>query len=80
MRKLRGKEGKRDVGPREQAGRGTGTGGGGHGTGQAKGGGALPQPEVQAVRCIPPGIEQMPAHHAHHRQEPIYNIDPDMGA
>ena len=32
------------------------------------------------MRCIPPCIQQMPAHHAHHHDQPIYNIDPDMGA
>ena len=42
------------------------------------GGGAPPQPDVQPVRCIPPGIQQMPAHHIHH-QAHLYNIDPDAG-
>ena len=31
------------------------------------------------VRCIPPGIQQMPALRAGHHHQPIYNIDPDMG-
>ena len=48
---------------------------------QGKGDGAAAQPEVQAVRCIPPGIEQMPAHHHHHHHPlPIYNIDSSFGA
>ena len=75
----RGKEGKGDVGPRGQAGRGTGMRGEGQGKGQGKGGAAPRQPDVQAVRCIPPGIQQMPAHHAHHHHQPIYKINPDMG-
>ena len=78
-RGLRGKGGKVDMGPRGQAGQSTGSGREGQGTVQGKGGWAPPQPDVQAVRCIPPGIKQMPAHHAHHYQQPIYNIDPDMG-
>ena len=46
-----------------------------------KKGGELPQPEVRAVRCIPPSIQQMPAHHAgHHHLLPMYNIHPPMGA
>ena len=56
-----------------------GTRGEGKGGGQEKGGGELPQPDVQMVRCIPPGIQQMLAHHTHHHQQPIYNIDPDVG-
>ena len=33
------------------------------------------------MRCIPPGIMQMPAHHAnHHHPLLIYNIDPALGA
>ena len=51
----------------------------GNSRGQGKGGGAHPQPEVQAVRCIPPGIQHMLAHHAHYHHKPIYDIDPDMG-
>ena len=31
------------------------------------------------IRCIPHGIQQMPARHAHHHHQPIYNIDHDMG-
>ena len=54
-------------------------GGGGQGAEQGKGGGAPSQPDVQAVPCIPPGIQQMPAHHAYHHQQLIYNIDPGMG-
>ena len=32
------------------------------------------------MRCIPPGIQQMPAHHTHHHHHHhhhLYNIDPD---
>ena len=32
------------------------------------------------MRCIPPGIQQMPAHHAHHHHHDgaeLYNMDPD---
>ena len=33
------------------------------------------------MRCIPPGIQQMPAHNVyHHYPLPIYNIDPHSGA
>ena len=36
--------------------------------------------EVQAVRCIPHDIQQMPAHHMRHNHfPPIYNIDPALG-
>ena len=51
----------------------------GKGRGQGKRGGEPPQPDVQAVHCVPPGIQQMPEHHAHHHHHPIYNIDPNMG-
>ena len=67
------------MGPREQAGRGTATGGKGQGTGQGKGGRAPRQPDIQVVWCIPPGIQRLPVHHAHHQHQPIYNINPDMG-
>ena len=67
------------MGPRGQVGRGTGAGGKGQGPGQGKGVRMPPQPDVQAVWCIPPGIQQMPAHHTHHRHQPIYNIDPNTG-
>ena len=46
------------------------------------GGGAPPKLDVQPVRCIPPGIQRMPAHHTqHHHQHHthLYNIDPDAG-
>ena len=66
------------MGHRGQAGRDTGTGGGGKTGGQGKEGRKPLQPEIQAVRCIPPGIQQMPAHHPHHHHQRIYNIDPDM--
>ena len=70
-------------GPKGQEGRGTGAQGGGRGEGRGAEGGAPPQPEVQPVRCIPPGIQQMPAHHTyhhhHHHHHHLYNIDPDTG-
>ena len=35
------------------------------------------------MRCIPPGIQRMPAHHTHHHHHHhhhhLYNIDPDAG-
>ena len=34
------------------------------------------------MRCIPPGIQQMPAHHTqhqHHHHHHLYNIDPNAG-
>ena len=34
------------------------------------------------MRCIPPAIQQMPAHHTHHlhhHHAHLYNIDPDAG-
>ena len=37
---------------------------------------------MQPVRCIPLGIQQMPAHHTHHHHHHhahLYNIDPDAG-
>ena len=68
------------MGYRGQPRLGTVTGGEGKGKGQGKGGGEAPQLDVQAVRCYPPGIHQMPAHHASHHHQPIYNMDPDMGA
>ena len=78
----KGKGRKGDVGPRGQAGRGAGAAGGGHGEGRGTGSGAPPQPDVQPVRCIPPGIPQMPAHHAHrhhHHHTHLYNIEPGAG-
>ena len=70
-------------GPKGQEGRGTGAQGGGRGEGRGAEGGAPPRPEVQPVRCIPPGIQQMPAHHTyhhhHHHHHHLYNIDPDAG-
>ena len=64
--------GDRHDGAREPRGEG-GAKGGGRGAGR-------PQLEVQPVRCIPPGIQQMPAHHTHHHHHHhahLYNIDPD---
>ena len=78
----KGKGGKGDVGPWGQAGRGTGAAGGGQGGGRGTGSGRPPQPGVQPVRCIPPGIQQMPAqhtHHHHHQHAQLYNIDPNAG-
>ena len=51
------------------------------GTGRKrKEGGRAPQRNIQAVRCIPAGIQQMPAHHAHyHHRRLLYNIDPSLG-
>ena len=75
-------KGKGAVGPRGQTGRGTGALGGGRSEGRGTGGGAPPQPDVQPVQCIPPGIQQMPAqhtHHHHHHHAHLYNIDPDAG-
>ena len=48
--------------------------------GRGAGGGAPPQPDVQQERCIPPGIQQMLAHHTHHHHphhHHLYTIDPD---
>ena len=56
--------------------------GGGRVEGRGAGGGAPPQPDVQPVRCIPPGIQQTPAHQTHHHQHHhhhLYNINPDAG-
>ena len=78
----RGKERKGDIGPRGQAERGVGAGGDRQGVGQGTGSGAPPRPEIQPVQCIPPGIQQMPAHHTHHHHHHhthLYNIDPDAG-
>ena len=55
-------KGKGATGPQGQAGRGMGARGGGRVEGRGAGGGAPSQPDVQPVRCIPPGIQQMPAH------------------
>ena len=56
-----------------------GRGGGRAGRRTREGGRGAPQPDVQAVWCIPPGIHQMPAHHADNHHQSICNIDPDMG-
>ena len=56
-------KGKGAAGAKGQAGRGMGAQGGGRGEGRGAEGGAPPQPDVQPVRCIPPGIQPMPAHH-----------------
>ena len=54
---------------------------GGRDEGRGAGSGAPPQPDVQPVRCMPPGFQQMPAHHSHHHHHHhhhhLYNIDPD---
>ena len=70
------------AGPEGQAGRGMGARGGGRAEGRGAESGAPPQPDVQPVRCIPPGIQQMPAHHTHHHHHhhhDLYKIDPDAG-
>ena len=75
-------KGKGAVGPPEQTAWGMGAVGGGRSEGGGTGGGAPPQPDVQLVRCIPPGIRQMLAnhtHHHHHHHAHLYNIDPDAG-
>ena len=75
-------KGKGALSPRGQTGRGMGAVGGGRSEGRGTGGGAPPQPDVQPVRCIPPGIQQMPAHdthHHHHHHAHLYNIDPHAG-
>ena len=75
-------KGKRAMGPKGQTGRGMGARGGGRAERRGAGGGAPPQPDVQPLRCIPPGIQQMPAHHTHHHHHHhhhLYNIDPDAG-
>ena len=77
------KGGKSNVGPWGQAGRGAGAAGGGQGVERGTGGGMPPQPDVQPERCNPPGIQQMPAHkahHHHHHHAHLYNIDPVAGA
>ena len=56
--------------------------GGGRAEGRGAEGGAPPQPDVQLVRCIPPNIQQMLAHHTHHHHHHhhhLYNINPDTG-
>ena len=68
--------------PRDRQDRGMGARGGGRVEGRGAGGGAPPQPDVQPVRCISPGIQQMPAHHTHHHHPHhahLYHIDPDAG-
>ena len=71
-------KGKGATGPQRQAGRGMGARGGGRVEGRGAGGGPPPQQDVQPVRCIPPGIRQMPAHHTHHHHHHhhhhLYNI------
>ena len=71
------------VGPRGHTGRGTGAAGEGRSEGRGTGGGAPPQPDVQPLRFIPPGIQQMPAHHTHHHHHHqhahLHNIDLDAG-
>ena len=70
------------VGPWGQTGRDMRAIGGGRSEERGTRGGAPLQPDVQPVRCIPPGIQQMPAHHTHHhhhRQANLYNIDTDAG-
>ena len=52
------------------------------GRSEGDGGGAPPQPDVQPVRCPPPGMQQMSGHHTrhhHHHHAHLYNIDPDAG-
>ena len=81
-RGTRGNGGKGDVGPRGQAGWGAGARGDGLGVGRGTRSRAPRQLDVQPVRCIPPGIQQMPAHHAHHHNHHhahLYNIDLDAG-
>ena len=75
-------KGKGARGPVGQAGRGMGSRGGGRVEGRGAGGGAPLQLDVQPVRCIPPGIQKMPAHHTHHHhphQAHLYNINPGAG-
>ena len=77
-----GGKGKGATGPKGQAERAMGALGGGRAEGRGAGSGAPPQPDVQPVRCIPPSIQQMPAHHTHHHHHHhhhLYNIDPDAG-
>ena len=73
-------KGKGATGPQGRAGQGMGAWGGGQVEGRGAGSTAPPQPDVQPVRCFPPGIQQMPVrhtnhHHPHHAR--LYNIDPD---
>ena len=75
-------KGKGAVGPQGQTGQGTGATRGGRSGGRGTGGGAPPQLDVQPVRFILPGTQQMLAHHTHHHhhhQTYLYNIDPDAG-
>ena len=75
-------KGKGATGPEGQAGWNIGAQGGGRVKRRGARGGAPPQPDVQPVRCIPPGMEQMLAHHTHHHHHHhhhLYNIDPDAG-
>ena len=76
-------KGKGAAGPKGQARRGMGAQGGGRDEGRGPGSGVPRQPDVQPVWCIPPGIQQMPAHHTHHHHHHhhhhLYNIDPDAG-
>ena len=76
------KGGKGNVSPWGQAGLGAGATGGWQGFGRGTRSKAPPQPHLQLLRCIPPGIGQMPAHHAHHHRHHhahLYIIDPDAG-
>ena len=59
-------KGKGAGGHQGPTGRGMGATGGGRSAGRGTGGGAPPQPDVQPLRCIPPGIQQRPAHNTHH--------------
>ena len=75
-------KGKGATGPQGQVGRDMGAWRGGRVEERGAGGGAPPQPDLQPVRCIPPGIQQMPAHHTYHHQPHhahLYNIDLDAG-
>ena len=75
-------KGKGAVGPQGQTGRGMGAMRGGRSEERGTGGGVPPQPDVQPARCIPPVIQQMPAHHTHHHHHHhahLYNMDPDAG-
>ena len=75
-------KGKGATGPQGQAGPGMGAHRGGQVKGRGAGGGVPPQPDVQPVRCITRGIQQMPAHNTHHHHPDhahLYNIDPDAG-
>ena len=75
-------KGKGAVGPRGQTGQAMGALRGGQSEGRGTRGGPPLQPDVQPVRCILPGIQQMPAHHTHHHHHHhahLYNIDMDAG-